>query len=83
MPKNLSHLANIALTVVLMYDHRVARKNKAIYEELLGDYNRQCDSLTLSRVQAGFLLDIINRNKMPLNEFDKIALHNLDFKVGE
>jgi hypothetical protein len=84
MPKlYLSYIANAALFALWMSDHKVNARNKKKYDEVCELNDRLMLHADLCKAQVDYLLTLINKPVSELDEFDKIALHNLNFSIKE
>jgi len=77
----LSYIANAALFALWMSDHKVNARNKQKFEEVCEMNDRLLAHSDICKSQVDYLLDIINKRNGQLDEFDMIALENLNFTV--
>lgn len=78
MPKHyLSYIANAILFTTLMHDHKVNARNKAKFKEIVETNTRLREYLIKSSDQVDYLVSIITKHEIDVDEFDLIMLRNL------
>lgn len=80
MPYNNDRLMR-ALVSLVIYDIGIHYHHRQVIKDLRARHADALRILKTKEAQVDFLCDLINRNKIEMTEFDKIALTDLNFTI--